>query len=979
MGQVIGTAAGETLLGSDASDYIDGQGGDDVITAGAGNDYVLIGAGTDLVDAGDGDDLVDTRVGDGGDDVIHLGAGDDQVQILSSVAGVNRVVTLHGEDGDDDFYLNDTNLVTDFHVQGGDGSDEIRIQYARAATIDAGAGDDIITLYDGRITASVTLGDGHDLLGFQTSHWTLGGPLTIQDFQVSGASADRFDLAVYLMDLGLPVASGNAFTEGFLLLEQDGADTLLQVRTNLANPYWTAVRFVGVQATTLTALSLGGIDPLGGANIGVTLEGDAGRNTFWGSAFQDHITGGEGADYLDGHGGRDVLEGGAGNDILFSQDSADDQLFGGDGDDALFYYRAGGAGSLDQILLDGGAGDDSIDLYTHNLVLNAKVVGGAGDDRITVLDNGGARIEAGEGDDQINLGDGDEWVEGGDGFDTLDYTHAHGGVTFDLALQGSAQATGGSGVDVVTGVERLRGSYLADVLSGDGLGNQIAGDQGADVLNGRDGDDQLNGDAGDDELHGGDGADVLKGGLGADLFDGGAGNDLADFRYEYTRVTVDLSKVAAQETGFGLDRFVGIEDVRGGYAGDLLTGDDGANQLFGEWGDDVLTGGGGDDVLFGDLGADVLDGGAGFDTAAFSQRVVVDLQAGTAVEGESLADTLVSIERILGSGNDDLIRGSVRADVLVGADGDDLLQGLAGDDVLNGGSGLDTADFSGAAVGLTIDLNLTTAQDTAVGRDTLIAVEGLIGSAHNDLLIGDAAANTFVAGDGQDWLITNGGGDTLQGGAGHDSLWGGDGDDIIEGGVGNDTLFGGAGADTASYASATGAVRIDLSLMEDQNTGGAGFDTLVSIENIIGSDFADTLIGNAGDNVITGGRTTWVGGGSDPSRFVGDVMTGGGGNDTFVFRTTREGEFFPADRITDFSHGDRIDFSAIDLDPWTTGRQGLHLAQGIGEPDGLVVSYYDGNMAVVALNVADDNYANTDMLIYVYGDFGTLTAADFIF
>ncbi len=62
--------------------------------------------------------------------------------------------------------------------------------------------------------------------------------------------------------------------------------------------------------------------------------------------------------------------------------------------------------------------------------------------------------------------------------------------------------------------------------------------------------------------------------------------------------------------------------------------------------------------------------------------------------------------------------------------------------------------------------------------------------------------------------------------------------------MGSDTLDGGAGNDTASYASATAGVELDLTQLEDQLTRGAGVDTLVSIENLIGSTFNDLLIGD---------------------------------------------------------------------------------------------------------------------------------------
>jgi Ca2+-binding RTX toxin-like protein len=81
----------------------------------------------------------------------------------------------------------------------------------------------------------------------------------------------------------------------------------------------------------------------------------------------------------------------------------------------------------------------------------------------------------------------------------------------------------------------------------------------------------------------------------------------------------------------------------------------------------------------------------------------------------------------------------------------------------------------------------------------------------------------------------------------------GDGDDVLIGSSGNDILDGGAGTDTASYANATAAVTVNLALTGSQNTLGAGKDTLISIENLTGSPFNDTLQGNTGDNVLDGG------------------------------------------------------------------------------------------------------------------------------
>ena len=143
-------------------------------------------------------------------------------------------------------------------------------------------------------------------------------------------------------------------------------------------------------------------------------------------------------------------------------------------------------------------------------------------------------------------------------------------------------------------------------------------------------------------------------------------------------------------------------------------------------------------------------------------------------------------------------------------------------------------------------------------------------------LNGTRGADTLIGGAGDDVIYGFGGNDTLRGGAGddvlaghegNDNLQGGDGDDYLLGGPGHDTLDGGAGSDWAAYEDATAGVRVDLKLTGAQNTGGGGTDRLISIENLYGSAFNDTLIGNDADNVLIG----WDG---------NDIISGGKGEDT---------------------------------------------------------------------------------------------------
>ncbi len=170
----------------------------------------------------------------------------------------------------------------------------------------------------------------------------------------------------------------------------------------------------------------------------------------------------------------------------------------------------------------------------------------------------------------------------------------------------------------------------------------------------------------------------------------------------------------------------------------------------------TLTGSSSADYLAGSAGNDVLDGGAG-------------------------NDTLVG-----NAGNDNLI----------GDDGNDMLTGGLGNDILNGGTGIDTATYVNSARGVVVNLALTAAQGTWEGRDTLISIENLMGSAFGDGLRGNAVANTLDGGLGNDNLFGFGGNDLLIGGEGNDRLDGGEGADTLRGGLGRDILIGGAGADT---------------------------------------------------------------------------------------------------------------------------------------------------------------------------------------
>ena len=103
---------------------------------------------------------------------------------------------------------------------------------------------------------------------------------------------------------------------------------------------------------------------------------------------------------------------------------------------------------------------------------------------------------------------------------------------------------------------------------------------------------------------------------------------------------------------------------------------------------------------------------------------------------------------------------------------------------------------------------------------------------------------------------------------------------------GNDIFTGTSAADddAVTYINATAAVNISLNVTGQQNTIGAGVDTLSGIEHLVGSAFSDTLTGNEKDNALFGGSGNdtlagWSG---------ADNMIGGPGNDTYFVENLRD-------------------------------------------------------------------------------------------
>jgi len=674
--------------------------------------------------------------------------------------------------------------------------------------------------------------------------------------------------------------------------------------------------------------------------------------------------------------------GGKGNDVIkLSEPQTDDngnvirleqsvdlpgELNGGGGNDQLY----GGNGND---LLQGGLGLD-------------QLFGGAGNDTL----NGG------EEDDLLVGGKGADALNGGEGFDIVSYQTSTQGVLIDLRTKlpnSVISGTGDAEGDQLIDIEQINGSNYDDTLIGDSDRN---------ILGGLDGNDQLTG---------GDGNDVLIGGAGADTLDGGNGIDSASYSDSRNSVSVSL------ETGTGFsgdaagDKFLSIENLEGSDYDDTLEGNTANNFLSGLDGNDFLDGG---------AGADTLNGGDGIDTASYRNStagVYANLETGEGFGGDAEGDVLdfldlntqrdengkvterqnvQSIENLEGSAYNDTLIGNAGSvieqivevkqagktnterrlvyvdNVLRGLGGDDILRGGEGGDTLDGGEGSDTASYITSATSVSVNLATGHISGGDAEGDQLISIENLEGSNSVDTLVGDDLDNR---------------------------LSGAGGDDIIKGGAGNDFIDGGTEVDTVIYDDSTSGVIVNIDETQNYqnpdvansshiephftiNAGTAkdGFgttDTLRNLENIIGSEFNDILIGNNQNNRIEAstGDDLLIGNGGD------DYLNGGDNIDTVSYRHDSGSVYVNLDETQSYQnpggylHTTIVSDSLIptDTQPNFTLNAGTAL-DGFGDTDelrnleNLVGSGYDD---VLIGNDSDnqiEGLAGNDLLIGNAGD-----------
>jgi Ca2+-binding RTX toxin-like protein len=555
---------------------------------------------------------------------------------------------------------------------------------------------------------------------------------------------------------------------------------------------------------------------------------------------------------------------------------------------------------------------------------------------------------------------------------------------------------------------------------------------GNDSLTGSAFNDRLIGFAGNDRLIGGAGADVLIGGAGNDVLDGGiispiktgqltSDGNTADYSDSTSGATINLATGVALDGLGGTDRLININTVIGSAHSDTITGS--TKMVFEE-----INGGAGNDVLNGGVMTDTnnqMDSNRVSYINA-SGSVTVDLSSNTA-SGADGTDTLSNFNAIRGSSHADNLYGSDRTDFT------EQFEGRAGNDVIDGRGGLDLVRYDWDSSGVNVDLVSGIALDGFGGTDTLLNIEGISGSAYDDILTGGNAANGTSVAEYQskfEFFRGNGGNDTINGGQGYDradyttartgvvvnlatgraedglggidtlisiegirgsafndTLTGSDAAfESFEGREGNDTIDGAGGIDRADYNHAIAGVRVDLVTGRAQD-GYGGTDTLLNIEDVRGSRFADTITGNSANNTLNGGagNDTLIGNAGNDTLIGGagnDTLIGGVGADVFIFNTAPN-SVSNLDRITDFNVADdtiqleNSVFTALGAATGTLNATQFKTGSNNNAGDGLDRIIYNQSSGALFYD-ADGTGAIAAVQIALIGNKANLTAEDFV-
>jgi Ca2+-binding RTX toxin-like protein len=424
---------------------------------------------------------------------------------------------------------------------------------------------------------------------------------------------------------------------------------------------------------------------------------------------------------------------------------------------------------------------------------------------------------------------GNDFIDGRTGYDGADYRWSTDGVTVNLAA-GTAGSTS-QGTDTLRSIEEIRGSMFNDVFNARGFTGGTASTT----------------------------ADLIAAAVAA-----ATATATTQATAQATPVAT-AAGTAAGLSGAALSAFV-AQRVQAAVTIAVATATDAATaQATAQtantgsywWGLNRFMPEGGDDIIYG-------NGSTGISYENAMVGVKVDLKAGVAdarLEADKLTDGYKTVGRDTFSGVYE-VRGSALDDELVGGGAGRITTGTAievfrasaGNDTIDGGDGFDISDYANSPNPIKVDLTLSTGQvqDGWGLVDTLKNVEQISASFYADTLVGGAS---------NDWFEGRGGADTIDGGGGSNTV-----------SYPNDTA--GVTVKLAGWVGATGALPSGYTGSALDGTG--AIDVFKNIQGVIGSNYADTITGDANDNRLDG-------------RGGNDTIEGGTGNDWAVYTQAMQG------------------------------------------------------------------------------------------
>jgi Ca2+-binding RTX toxin-like protein len=726
--------------------------------------------------------------------------------------------------------------------------------------LDGGAGDDLLVASAaGNATLIGGVGSDRYQVNLDSGKYSgLTGEKDMRYFEVNMQAQGGANLAdqerLEILGASFYLSAMDAYREGddLIIASLDDSTSVVRLVGNFARDAQT-----GLEESLLDGITwlerdheTGGVRPYANWSMTDILQKvnaqplvTPGRDFIRGRATADSLSGGLGDDQLLGFAGDDVLNGEQGDDSL-DGGVGRDTLWGGDGNDTLW----GGVDRREDEL-NGGAGNDLLQGGSYGLDL----------------------LNGGEGNDTINLVGTADTVDGGSGNDLYNIQNR----ASDVAVR----------IDRASGQDTVLGRWTSGtLLIGDGV--QPAdltfkvlplASKGA-VWTFNDSVDRFG---------------LLLGIRGSDASLQIDAQELPDV------VFADGTRWNSSEVSARVATASSGDDVLRGTGKVLLQGGDGNDLLFG-FGGDTLTGDGGSDTLVGGAYTRLMAGGAG------SDQYVLD---GTQIWGEFLTIDVTSAADPLGDDTEQILLRNVRStDLTFTREGDDLLafarEGLDGSlayiNTLRV-RGNFAVDVLGAPISLTDRISF--ADGVSWQQSDIFAALQLPPTAGDDVLLGDARANTLEGLAGDDTLQGFAGNDTLDGGLGANTLVGGDGDDFYHVGSLQDqvieqspsplTAAQKAGTDTvatnlAEYTLAAGVENLvmggkagDAPAVRNMLSGKAG------VRHGIGNDLNNLMTGDLGSERLEGGAgndTLRGGGGSDTlSGDEGyDRLEGGEGGDTYL-------------------------------------------------------------------------------------------------